>query len=247
MNKYYNTIKEFQELVNSKLKSIFDKYNNEVLLSLNNLNVLNHPNNCIESSTSIGFLMEEFVITYLEKETLDTNFEIKRINTRKTIESSYDCYCVYKNIFIMINVKLEKNVNNAIAAINILHSDYLDENIDELVSSYTSDFKIEKAYLVLKVNYSIEQSRQPNYSNQNIIRVKDIYSFYLEEINFSKEGHKQDQRNWSSEFNKNSGRLEISKAYFNRNQMDVDKISFETTKKFLEEIYNSNKLANNKK
>ncbi|QKG28212.1 hypothetical protein [Mycoplasma sp. 1654_15] len=66
--------------------------------------------------------------------------------------------------------------------------------------------------------------------------ISNIYSFFLKEVDFQ-QGHKQDHRNWSSTFNRNSGRLLISK-YFPK--LDPNSISYQLTKKFLINIIKKN-------
>ncbi|WP_027121414.1 hypothetical protein [Mycoplasma leonicaptivi] len=68
------------------------------------------------------------------------------------------------------------------------------------------------------------------------VHVYTIKSFYLEEINFSNE-HKQDNRNWSKQFNPNSGRLLVSDKFIKIWKKEVDQIS---DKKTLEELLNIN-------
>jgi hypothetical protein len=54
-------------------------------------------------------------------------------------------------------------------------------------------------------------------------------------------GHKQDHRNWSSNFNANSGRLQITQKFLKDNLMNREEISYEATKKFLTDIFLKNK------
>lgn len=82
----------------------------------------------------------------------------------------------------MLNIKVEKlnSHNNAIAALNLLHNDYVQENPEQI-----------KAYLILKINYKFGKSLK---DQQRKIIINNIYSFFLEEVDFQ-QGHKQDHRN----------------------------------------------------
>lgn len=82
----------------------------------------------------------------------------------------------------MLNIKVEKlnSHNNAIAALNLLHNDYVQENPEQI-----------KVYLILKINYKFDKSLK---DQQRKIIINNIYSFFLEEVDFQ-QGHKQDHRN----------------------------------------------------
>ncbi|AHA40836.1 hypothetical protein Q453_0082 [Mesomycoplasma hyorhinis DBS 1050] len=216
---YYRNLKVLQSKVENYAKQIFKAYGNELVLKLEDYNLLEDENNCIESSTAIGFIIEEFLTSKISIYT--KNHKEKEVIIHKkqisTTQSSYDSYAIFRNIFVMLNIKVEKlnSHNNAIAALNLLHNDYVQENPEQI-----------KVYLILKINYKFDKSLK---DQQRKIIINNIYSFFLEEVDFQ-QGHKQDHRNWSSIFNKNSGRLLISKNF---PKLDQNSISYQLTKEFL--------------
>lgn len=228
MNLYYEKIKFVKEKIVSYLNEIFKVYGNELLLRLEEYNLLQNKNNCIESSTAIGFIMEEFVVSKLEIYSQSHNnvdeIRIERIANQGTQTISYDCAVNYQNVFFMINIKVDKANNNAVSAINILHKDYVLKNPEQ-----------EKAFLVLKTKYSFGESPK---TNERKILIQGISIYALEEINFAT-GHKQDHRNWSQEFNPASGRLQVSKKFREANVLNENDISYKNTRQFIEKMYKS--------
>lgn len=226
--RYYNKIKRVESNIRKYVYEIFKVYGNELLLRLEDYNLLSDENNCIESSTATGFIIEEFITSklkiYSQNHFFPENkvYKLNRSNI-STTNSSYDCYSWDENLFVMINIKAEKNTsqNNGVAAINILYDDYVVKNPE-----------IEKAYLVLKINYHFGYSE---FDGQRKIFIDDVYSYFLEELDFSEE-HRQDHRNWSTTFNKNSGRLLISNFFIKTHQLEKNLISYENTRKMLEKL-----------
>ena len=229
MNKYYENLKFIKEKVTNYLTEIFKVYGNELLLRLEEYNLLENPDNCIETSTSIGFIIEEFITSKLAIYTSTHNNKdeivIKKLKGKSTTNSSYDCYANYKDIFVLINIKVQKkgSNNNAVASINILHNNYVLENPSQ-----------PKAYLVLKTLYDFGTS---NKDGQRKIIIKGISNYFLEEIDFSS-GHKQDHRNWKENFNASSGRLQVPAMWKNTHLLNVNSISYSKTKEFIDDIYN---------
>ena len=226
MNAYYEKIKFVKSKLESYLTEIFKVYGNELLLKLEDYNLLQNEKNCIESSTATGFIMEEFVVSKLETYSQSHNntneIRIERIPNHGTQTSSYDCAVKYKGVFFMINVKVDKRSNNAVSAINILHNDYV-----------VKDPEQEKAYIVLKTKYSFGEGAR---TKTRKILIKGVTAYALEEVDFS-QGHLQDHRNWSEIFNSASGRLQVSKRFRTKNALKEDEISYETTKQFVEAMY----------
>ncbi len=101
-------------------------------------------------------------------------------------------------MLFLINIKAEKKYNGGVAAINLLHEDYVKINPSQ-----------EKSYIVLKIKYGIGESKTKK-DRKILVKCIDVYA--LEELDFSK-GHKQDNRSWSKKKNPNSGRLQISKKF----------------------------------
>lgn len=228
MNNYYEKIKFVKTKVVSYLNEIFKVYGNELLLRLEEYNLLQNKNNCIESSTAIGYIMEEFVVSKLETYSQYHNnineIRVERTKRRGTQTTSYDCNVIYQNTFFMINVKVDKGNNNAVSAINILHNDYVLTNPDQ-----------EKSFLVLKTNYTFGESKK---TQERKILIEGISIYALEEIDFSI-GHRQDHRNWSEQFNPASGRLQVTKKFMENNKLNENDISYNKTKQFIEKMYST--------
>lgn len=229
-NNYSDSLIYIKNEIVKYLSDIFKVYGNELLLKLEDYNLLKAENNCIESSTATGFIMEEFITSKLETFT-QNHYKEGEIKIHKikgsTATSSYDCYAEYNNIFIMINIKVQKNTssNDAVSAINILYNDYVENNPDKT-----------KAYLILKTHYSFGKSAK---TEDRKILIHKVDGYFLEQIDFS-EGHKQDHRNWSSNFNGNSGRLQITKKILENNQLPKEDISYNKTREFIKKIYLNN-------
>ncbi len=220
---YSRKLRYVQNKIKEYITTILKVYGNELLLLLEDYNLLQNPNNCIETSTAPGFILEEFIISKLMIFTQNHDGEkeiiIKRDNF-STNNSSYDCYVDFKNIRILINHKAEKegSTNAGIAAINKLYNDYV-----------LCEPEKEKAFLILKLKYKYIISTK---DSQRKFFVFDTNSFFLEEVDFSK-GHKQDHRNWSENFKLSSGRLMIDESFKNEHRIDDMKMSYLNTKNFI--------------
>ena len=233
INNYYNIVCEAKEKIKKYIDTIYQVSGDELLLELEHYNLLSSKNNCIETSTATGFIMEEYISSKLSIYTSKfkgnkNEIVIERLpDSISTINSSYDCFALYKNILFLINIKVEKgkSKNDAVAGINILYNDYV-----------INEPKQDKSYLILKTHYSFDNSKM---DNERKIKINGTEIYALEEINFS-EGHLQDHRNWTENFNKNSGRLLVTKKWRETYRQDIDRISYKTTKHFIEQIYNSN-------
>ena len=123
----------------------------------------------------------------------------------------------------MINIKIDKNNNNAIAAINRLYSDYC---IDSQI----------KSFMILKIKYRIGFSKRIGEIGERKIFIDNIDSFFIEEIDFSN-GHKQDNRGGSKIANPNSCRLQISPKFRKDNKIKIDSISYQNTVKMIKDIF----------
>ena len=228
MNAYYDTLKAVKARIEHYLTEIFKVYGNELLLRLEDYNLLTNVNNCIETSTATGFIMEEFISSKLEIYTKNhggkSEIKIERNSQNATVNSSYDCSALFDKIFFMVNIKIQKegSNNNAVAAINILHDEYVVQNPSQ-----------EKAYMLLKVFYDFGQSK---FDENRKILIKKIESYFLEEIDFSS-GHRQDFRNWSANFNANSGRLQLSQSWRKAHLLAENEISYHKTRQFIDDIF----------
>ncbi len=228
MNNYCEKIKFVKTKIVSYLNEIFKVYGNELLLRLEDYNLLQNKDNCIESSTATGFIMEEFIVSKLETYSQSHNniddIRIERVANHGTQTISYDCCVYYQDVFFMINVKVDKGNNNAVAAINILHNNYVITNPEQ-----------EKSFLVLKTKYNFGESKK---TMERKILIQGISIYALEEVDFTI-GHRQDHRNWSKEFKSASGRLQISKKFRESNVVNEQEISYSKTKQFVEKMYNA--------
>ena len=228
MNSYYENLQFVKSRLISYMTEIFRVYGNELMLRLEDYNLLQNTNNCIETSTATGFIMEEFIISKLEiyTSTFDgvENVKVLRVTNCSTVDNSFDCYVEYRDIYVMVNIKVEKfgSDNNAVAAINKLYQDYVIDQAER-----------EKGFLVLKTKYFFAQSVR---DGQKKIFVDGIEGYWLEEFDFSL-GHQHDNRNWSNEFNPNSGRLQLSRRWRERHLLPTEEISYQRTKDFLIRIF----------
>ena len=209
MNNYQKTAKQFQKEITKDINHIYQDMNNEMKLEMGGVNLLELVNNVIESSTAIGFCLEEFIAKRLTE--LKPNFYQRQ--STKTQNSSFDLYVIKNKIKILINLKVNKRNNNAIAAISQFKQDY-----------FSNEDQKEKLFLIFKTNYNISESK---------IKVESTYSFYFEQCNFDL--IRRDGRNWSKEGNKLSGRMQYNSKP--SNLKDISKISYQQTKEsFLKKI-----------
>ena len=228
MNSYYKKLTFVKKKIIDYLEQIFKVYGNELVLSLEEYNLLSNKSNCLETSTAIGFILEEFITSKLEiysqEHNNKTEIKVQKTTGLKTNKLSYDCYIKYEDVFFMVNIKVEKkgSSNDAVAAVNALYNDYV-----------LNDPTKEKAYLILKTYYGFGISQK---DQQRKIMIKGIDGYFLEEFDFSN-GYKKDNRNWSQTYKANSGRLLLPKKFRKENKLAVEFISFQQTKSFLENIY----------
>ncbi|WBX36446.1 UpaP162 family type II restriction enzyme [Mycoplasma capricolum] len=227
MNNYYKIALELQDIVTEIIGVIFGSKKNELEIKVEDLNVLQRNNNSINSSTAIGYLIEEYVIVKLLNyfNSQQNKKEIKMNVKKVSNQNSYDFAIVYKNHLFYINLKTYQKNNNAIAAIKKLYDDYVE---------YNGVFPLH--FLIFKINYNIGLSSD----NENIkIIINSTESYFLEEINFS-EWH-QDKRSWSEAVDFNSGRLQVSNKFLKEHLLEIDNISYEKTKEQLALIYKLNR------
>lgn len=238
MNSYYKKTIDFQKEIQKYAWNIFKTYGRELVLRLEEYNLLQNKHNCIESSTAIGFVLEEFLVSKLEMYThcSEEKYVIDRF-VGATASESFDCFAIKDGMKFMVNVKAEKNgkENNGIAAIGQLHRNYCVENPEQ-----------EKSFILLKVLYSIQEAYEDSESRRakpRCLYINGLESYCLEEVDFSKE-HKQDNRSWSAatdgKSNKNNGRLQISRAFRETHKVQEDIISYQNTFNMLEELVRKN-------
>ena len=237
MNQYYQNILDFQDQIKFYLDCIFKECEKKLLFQLGDCNLLQNESNCIVSSTAIGYALEEFVVSKLEEYTHrdgSTKYKIDRIDGA-TSGKSYDCFSYKENgCKFLINVKTQKKgaYNNAIAAITQLYKDYCLDDSDK-----------EKSFVLLKIFYSIDDAIEKcdnKLAKTRLIHIDDVKSFCLEEVDFS-EDFKQDNRSWSKENKKNSGRLVVSQKFRSEHKVDESDISYKKTFEMLKNLFEKNK------
>ncbi len=200
MNKYQLTAQKAKITIEQDVNNIFQKHNNKLELKFGNYNLLTNENNCISSSTAIGYCMEEFICNYLCY-TYPTKY--KRI-TGSTQNSSYDLTITLNDIKILVNFKVVKKLNNAISALKKFKADYID--IDNQ----------EKLFLIFKTNYQIKDK---------YILIQNINSFYFEQIYIK---HlTTDNRSWSKKNDNLSGRMQYNEK--THGLKNISEISYQDT------------------
>lgn len=229
---YYARLTDFKTKILSYVETIFKCYGRELLLRLEDYNLLEHPNNCLQSSTAIGYVMEEFLVSKLETFTQNhvaPDYKICRdASVHSTTNASYDCFSwLEPSLFAMINLKMNKtgSANNAVAAIHRLYEDFVVKSPET-----------PKCFLVLKIFYDFALSTR---DRQRKIFVTNVSAYFLDEINL-RENHRQDKRNWSAELNLNSGRLQISEKTLRENRLAPEEISYQNTCETLRAIVERN-------
>lgn len=226
-NTYYEHLQNFKELLEDYIDNLFSVYDHELELKLANYNVLSRKDNNIESSTAIGYILEEFIISKLHSFTLQKKNAKFIVYPAPSAHLSYDCYADYEGIRFLINIKSAKGANDAVAAINVLINDY--RGTDTL-----------KSFVILKVFYGFT-----NEGSNRKIKIDNYDTYCLEEVDFSK-GHRQDHRRWSNKGgHENSGRLLLSKSFIDNHRMPIEQVSFLTTKEQLELISKKNESPKN--
>ena len=171
----------FQQLVEEEILNIWKKNDKKIAMFLSNV-PLCKEGSAVNSSTAIGYLMEEFLVQQLSKNHFSKPDE--KANT-----SAFDFSFKNKKIHLVVNLKAEKTPgkNNGVCA------------GQQLLKFYTQDKK-PKLYLVLKSKYSID-------TKESKIDFLGLESRYLESwITYGKV--KADRRGWSEKFNPLSGRLQ---------------------------------------
>lgn len=240
MNEYFNKISDFQEKFKNYANCIFRTYGRELVLRLEEYNLLQNKHNCIESSTAIGFVLEEFLVSKLEMFTHctdETEYVIDRFSGA-TASESYDCYSIKDEMKFMVNVKAEKtgsSPNTAIAAIEQLHRNYCNDDGD-----------LQKCFILFKVKYSIHDAYEDDANRRakpRHIYIDDLTSYALETVDFSK-GWMQDNRKWSDkedgEKTKNNGRLQVSSAFRNKHTIPDEDVSYQNTCNQIDIIWHKN-------
>lgn len=230
-NVFYADICDFKEKICEYVTQIFKYNSNELILRLEQLNLLNNEDNCLESSTAFGFIIEEFLVSKLDEYTMThdgtRDYRVQRTG-KGAAETSYDCVAeIHHGIRALVNIKVCKNngANNAVAAIRQLYADYV-----------TTDPETPKCFLVVKVYYDFCKSIRNGTRGERAISIKGVRAFFLDEVDFATE-HKQDHRSWSSKKkDANSGRLQISDNFLKSHRLGAEAISYQNTVAMLEAV-----------
>lgn len=187
-NEYYLSAYSFEQIFKSCLNEIFTEYPDGLTLSLGNVNLLANPDNCILSSTAIGYCIEEFVFTKINSSLIQKfkeNGKTIKISRpiNKTQSSSYDFSVEVGNHFYMINIKAARKsgTNHAVAALAALVGDYC---LEPPVSPPS-----QLHYLVVKIFYDVKgDAILHSPGNEGML------TYYLEQVDFT-EGFRSDSRN----------------------------------------------------
>lgn len=239
MNNYYEKVSDFQEKLKHYANCIFKAYGKELVLRLEEYNLLQNKHNCIESSTAIGFVLEEFLVSKLEMFTHcdgDSEYIIDRF-VGATASESFDCYSIKDNMKYMVNVKAEKvgSSNAAVAAISQLYRNYCQEEVNK-----------DKCFILFKIKYSIKDAYEDDEHRRAKPRhlyIDLLESYNIESVDFSN-GWSQDNRSWKDREEghrtRNNGRLQISSAFRTKNRIDLEKMSFRNTACQIDRIWHKN-------
>jgi hypothetical protein len=175
---------KFQKLTEIVISNIWQTHQNRIALDLNGIKFA-LPGSSVNTSTAIGFLVEEFIIQQLP--------DFYRRADGATINSAFDCqYTNDSKIHLVVNLKVEKNSSNnsGVVAGNILQSFYLSNEKPKL-------------YLILKSKYHLDEPKSELvYDGKWSIYLEDFITRFLN----------ADRRSWSEEFNPLSGRIQLPSA-----------------------------------
>ncbi|MGZ9800658.1 UpaP162 family type II restriction enzyme [Mycoplasma sp. AC1221] len=225
MNKW-NLLNKYKSLLLSQLHNIFKVYKYQIQVNAEDLNLLESKNSTLRSSTAIGFIIEEFV--YQKLKNVFCDFVVNIYRESNTTTQSYDFILDFSDVMFLVNIKVENNTskNNAVASINKLLLDYY-----KFIKQGKNFF-----YLIIKIKYKTLNVK-PEISYYDKIKIEDFSIYALDEFSFDNK-HKQDYRNWSTNFKAESGRLIIDSEFFKNNKLNpTDSISNQKTFASLQKIF----------
>ncbi|GEM_PF-2545691 len=233
MEDYYQSIIRSRDALAKRVDELFKKSNYKLLLSLQDYNLLEDADNCIATSTVIGYVIEEYIVSHLVGGCRASDCEPFKVKRRSgaTTKDSYDCWFENDAVRFLVNVKAEKEggSNDAVAAIKQLYNDYCESEPD-----------VEKSYIVIKAKYKISEVEISDGQYQRCIEVTGVDAYCLEEIELVADagGFSQDHRNWSVGGNNlNNGRLRISSAFRRKHRLTSERVSYSNTKTIISEIF----------
>lgn len=212
LHEYRQIAREFQILVEGAVLEIWEKHKNRLDLTLNGVPVASEGS-AVNTSTAIGFLVEEFIVKQLP--------EWFSSGSGATGNSAFDFfYSDDSKIKLMVNLKVEKNTSNnkGVVAANILRAEYLADSRP-------------KIYLIVKSKYHLDAATSS-------LRFDGLESVILESFITRPGALKSDNRNWSAEFNALSGRLQLPSESV-LNQCSADTIPKpEDIREFMKDLQN---------
>ena len=176
LEEYRKAASWFKGLVDNDIGTILSKHKNTIKLQANDIPLIS-PGSVVNSSTAIGFCVEEFIRKQLPD---------YYVYPEKTATSAFDFKLEKEGVLYFCNIKVDRGNNNAVCAIKQLKKCYLVDSKPKL-------------YLIFKLLYELDESAEK-------IVIFDTKSFFLE--NFIGTYQKSDKRNWSEEYNPDSGRLQ---------------------------------------
>jgi hypothetical protein len=205
---YQEIAKYFQILVDETIRCIWNFHNSSILFEMNQVK-LALAGSSINSSTAIGYIVEEFIVRQLP------NFFQKAQTS--TNNSVFDFkYGEDKVLDLVVNLKAEKkgSSNKGICAGSILKEFYIANNKPKL-------------YLIAKTKYEIDEKN----SRLEIIGNNSIFleSFIMGNVN-------ADKRNWSADFNPLSGRLQTPSENIIKNLSYKDIPEAKTILEFIQKL-----------
>ena len=181
----YQKIAElFKEAIMEDIEEIWKKHRHNIIMELEQIKLCT-KDSTINSSTAIGYILEEFIIKQLPS-------EYDRFTGSTTIAVADFFWKDKSKIELYVNFKADKGgkSNNAICAAN------------KLINLYSQNKK-PKLMLIFKSIYKIDEEK-------SLINIEDIKSVFLESFLFEyKKKVNKDNRNWSNTFNPASGRLQV--------------------------------------
>ena len=181
----YQKIAElFKDAVMEDIGEIWEKHKHNILMELEKIKLCT-KDSTINSSTAIGYILEEFIIKQLPQ-------EYARFVGSTTIAAADFFWKDKSKIELYVNFKADKGgkSNNAVCAAN------------KLINLYSQNKK-PKLMLIFKSVYAINEEK-------SLINIEEIRSVFLESFLFEyKKKVNKDNRNWSKEFNPASGRLQV--------------------------------------
>lgn len=172
----------FERAVRAEIKSVFDRHGNQILMAVQGVNLC-AAGSTVNSSTAIGYLLEEFITRQLPA-------DYCKMTGSTTVAAADFHFADTGQIELYVNLKAEKATrsNKAVCAAG------------KLTKLYARNSK-PKLMLIFKVCYDIDV-------RESTIRIRDFAPVFLESFILGyRDNLRKDQRNWSKTYKPESGRL----------------------------------------